>query len=131
MHNNEIQQMLMTIIEYAKSAKLSEFHFIRDWYDYRFCSAKCSSFKLLIKGLRKTSNRLFKKYCLSVASGEGNFNQLLAYQQLQQVIRFYQYELDNYTNMVHEYNAYLMDGHLISAFFGEFRADSDLHDFRE
>ena len=131
MCNNETQQMLMTIIEQAKTAKPSEFRFLRTWRDYKFYKGKVRSFKLLVTGLNKTSERLFKKYCKGVFCCESNFNQLLAYQQLQQVIKFYQQELATYTSMVYEYEAYLMEGHLIQSFLGEIRADSDLHDFRE
>ena len=131
MCNNETQQMLMTIIEHAKTAKPSEFRFLRTWKDYKFCKGKVSSFKLLVSGLNRTSERLFKKYYKGVLSCDNNFNQLLAYQQLQQVIRFYQQELVTYVSMTYEYEAYLMEGHFLSSFLGEIRADSDLHDFRE
>lgn len=131
MCNNETQQMLMTIIEHAKTAKPSEFRFLRTWRDYKFCKGKVSSFKLLVTGLNKTSERLFKKYYKGVLCCDSNFNQLLAYQQLQQVIRFYQQELATYVSMVYEYEAYIMEGHFFPSFLGEIRADSDLHDFRE
>lgn len=131
MCNNETQQMLMTIIEHAKTAKPSEFRFIRTWKDYKFCKGKVSSFKLLVTGLNKTSERLFKRYYKGVLNCDSNFNQLLAYQQLQQVIRFYEQELTTYLSMVYEYEAYLMEGHYFQSFLGEIRADSDLHDFRE
>lgn len=131
MCNNETQELIMTIIEYAKTAKPSEFRFIRNWQDYKFCKSKVSSFKLLIRGLNKTSDRLFKKYYKGTCYGEGNFTQLLAYQQLQTVIRFYERELVTYLDIVYEYEAYLMEGHYLYAFLGEIREDSDLHDFRE
>ena len=131
MCDNETQELIMTLIDHAKNAKPSEFRFIRTWCDYRFCKGKVNSFKLLVQGFNKTSDRLFKIYCDGVNNGAGNFNQLLAYQQLQQVIRFYENELVTYLSIVYEYEAYLMTGHLLSAFFGEIREDSDLHDFRE
>ena len=131
MYDNETQQLMMTIIEHAKTAKPSEFRFIRNWSDYKFHRSKRSSFKLLVSGLRKTSDRLFKKYCVGVSEGNPNFNQLLAFQQLQQVMSFYQQELDTYTDMVYEYDAYLMEGNFLWAFLGAVRPDEDLRDFRE
>lgn len=131
MQNNETQQMLMTIMEHAKTAKPSEFRFLRTWKDYKFCKGKVSSFRLLVSALDKTSERLFKKYYKGVIRCEANFNQLLAYQQLQQVIRFYQQELVTHTSIIYEYEAYLMEGHYFDSLLGEIRKDSDLHDFRE
>lgn len=132
MYNNETQELIMTLIDHAKTAKPSEFRFIHTWRDYQFCKGKVNSFKLLIRGFNETSDHLFKKYCDGVSHNVGNLNQLLAYQQLQQIIRFYENELVTYLNMVCEYKAYLKTGHLLSAtFFGEIREDSDLYDFRE
>lgn len=131
MCNTETQQLLTTIIDYAKTAKLSEFRFIRNWSDYKFYKDQQSFLKPLVRGLYKTSDQLFKKYCKGVTIGEGNINQLLAYQQLQQITKFYQQELNTYTDMLDEYTSYLMKGHLMSAFLGEPRANADMHDFRE
>ena len=131
MQEDEVKQFLISIIEYADTAKLTEFHFIRDWADYRRSKHKCSTLKLLLKTMRRISKRLCKKYCKSVISGNGNFNQLLAYQQLQAVLQFYQQELAVYTDMVYEYEAYLMEGNFMSAFLGDYRAYEDLRDFRE
>lgn len=130
MCNTETQQLLMNIIKYAKTAKLSEFRFIRNWSNYRFYKDQQSFLRPLVKGLYKTSKQLFKKYCKGVLAGEGNINQLLAYQQLCQITKFYQQELNIYTDMLDEYTSYLMKGHLISAFLGEPRADIDMYDFR-
>ena len=36
MQNTETQQMLLKVIEHAQTAKLSEFHLIETWVDYRY-----------------------------------------------------------------------------------------------
>lgn len=133
MCNEETQQFIMTIIDHARTAKPYEFRFIRNHPDYRFFVKKRRSFKLLIKGLTKTSKRLFKKYCAGVAMGAGNFNQLLAYQQLLAVIEFYKSELEVFTDMVYEYEAYLLeDGNWFSsAILGMTRPVTELRDYRE
>jgi hypothetical protein len=131
MHDNETQQMILTIIEHAKTTKPTEFRFLRNWTDYRFYKGKLRSFKLLIKALNSGCDRLFKNYCSSVVSGEGDLNKLLAYQQMLEVIDFYQRELFTITDMLCEYDTYLMEGHLFWAFLGESRSDADMRDFRE
>ena len=133
MCNEEPKQLILYFIDNAKTAKPSEFHFIRNWKDYRKCVFQRRSFKLLVHALSRTSDRLYKKYLKGVSRGEGNFNQLLAYQQLQLTIKFYQGELDTYTDMVYEYDAYLMEScnFLDSALFGYVRPTEDLHDFRD
>lgn len=65
--------------------------------------------------------------------GAGNFNQLLAYQQLLMVIKFYKHELEIFTDMVYEYEAYLLeDGNWFSsAILGMTRPVTELRDYRE
>jgi hypothetical protein len=103
MHDNETQQMILKIIEHAQTAKLSEFRSIRNWSDYRYHRGKRRSFKLIVKALEKGSDRLFKRYCNSIIDGDGNFNQLVAYQQLYHVIRFYQQELTTIESMLKDF----------------------------
>ena len=125
------QQMILEIINYAKSAKLSEFQFIRNWSSYRYYQGKRRSYKLLVKALREGRARLLNTYCNSVDFGEGDFNKLLAYHQMQKVLQFYLHELSVIEDMIFEYEAYLMESHLLYAFFGGYRTDDDLRDFRE
>lgn len=131
MQEDEIKQFLISIMEHASTAKLPEFHFIRYWSEYQFCRRKRTSLKLLLKTLRRISKRLFKKYHKSVCKDKGNFNQLLAYQQLQVTMQFYQQELQVYTDMIYEYEAYLMEGNFFAAFLGNIRDYADLRDFRD
>lgn len=131
MHDDEIKQLLITIIETAKTTKLSEFRFIRNWSDYRFCKGKRRSYKLLIQSLQRVSGRLFKKYCSGVVNGTNNINQLLAYQQLQETMQYYTSEYNTYTDMVFEYEAYLMEGNYLGALLGDIRPYDDLRDFRD
>lgn len=131
MYYNDTQQMMLTIIEHAQTAKPSEFHLIRNWKEYRYYKGKRRSFKLLTKALRKGVDRLLTRYCDSVATGKENFNTLVAYQQMVEVLTFYERELATVTGMIYEYEAYLFEGNYVSAFLGEIRSDADMHDFRE
>ena len=93
MKDKETQQLIISILEFARDTKPSEFRLLRTWQDYKLYKNKRTAYKLLVRGLNRTSNRLFKKYCTGVSIGEGNINQLLAYQQLQTTLRFYEHEI--------------------------------------
>lgn len=131
MNKKEEQQLLTTIFEQANSAKPSEFHFICNWTDYKFYRGKRKSYRLLIRILNKGATRLLRGYCNSVVTGDANFLKLLAYQQLLQVIEFYEKELNTYIDMINEYEAYLFEGNLLWSFLGGYRPEEDLRDFRE
>lgn len=131
MKDKEIKQLIISVLDFARETKPSEFRLLRTWEDYTLYRRRRTAYRLLIQGLTRTSNRLFKKYCKGASLGEGNVNQLLAYQQLQQALRFYEHELEVFTNIISEFNAYLMKGNLLSSFMGEIRSISDVHDFRE
>lgn len=131
MQDLEVQQMMLTIIEHAQSAKPTEFRFIGNWSEYRFYKGKRRFFKLLIKALQSGTSRLLKQYCASVVTGDTNFNKLLAYQQMQQVVSFYEHELQTVKDMIDEYETYLASGHFLWAFLGDPRAEEDLVDFRK
>lgn len=131
MKDKETQQLIISVLEFARDTKPSEFRLLRTWSEYSTYKRKRSAYKLLVRGLTKTSDRLFKKYCYGICIGEGNINQLLAYQQLQQTLQFYQHEVDVFTDIIYEFEAYLMEGNLLGSFMGEIRSISDMHDFRE
>lgn len=131
MKDKEIQQLIISVLDFARETKPSEFRLLRTWKDYLLYRRKRTAYRLLVQGLTRASNQLFKKYYKGVSLGEGNVNQLLAYQQLQQALRFYEHELEVFTNIISEFNAYLMKGNLLSSFMGEIRPISDVHDFRE
>jgi hypothetical protein len=131
MLDNEEQKLLTTIFEHAQSAEPSQFQFICNWEDYKFYKGKRKSYRLLLKVLNKGATRLLQGYCNSVTTGNANFVKLLAYHQMSSVIAFYEQELSTYIDMINEYEAYLLEGHLLWAFLGESRAEEDLQDFRE
>lgn len=128
---NETQQKLLTILEHAQTAKPSEFRLILNWNDLKYCQHKVKSFKLLVKGLRRAADGLFKGYCTGVANSESDFVKLLAYQQLVQAVVFYENEIKVFLEMLDEYDTYLGKGNFLWAYLGGMRAEEDLRDFRK
>lgn len=130
MPNSDVQQMLTTIIDHAQSSESFEFRFIDSWTAYKFYKDKRRSFRILVKALESGSERLLKNYCKKVISGTANLNSLLAYKQLLRIIDFYKQELNTITDMLDEYEAYLMHGNFFWSYLGEIRSVSDMYDFR-
>lgn len=131
MNITESQKLLLDIIEYAETENLSTFRLISCWSEYRFYIGKRKSYKVLVKGLKKSSDRIFKNYCARVPAGISNFNSLLAYQRLIKVSDFYKKEVETISAMIDEYETYLSCGNFFWSFLGATRAQIDMHDFRE
>jgi hypothetical protein len=132
MATSEFQEMILKVIKHAETAKLSEFQLIATWAEYRNYKGKRKAFKLLVDGLRKSSDRLFKKYCRGVTVGFSNFNTLLAYQRLVSTAEFYKKELAVIDDMLDEYETYLFSqGNLLWAHLGAYRSDADMRDYRK
>jgi hypothetical protein len=130
MADTEMHEFMSTVLEHAQSGKHIEFHFLRSLSEYKFYKRKCRSFKFLIKILQKGADRLYKNYCISIEAGTSNFTKLLAYQQMLHVIDFYKEDVATMTEMLYEYDAYLLEGNYIFALIGELRPEEDLVDFR-
>ncbi len=131
MASAELMDMILKVIEHAETAKLSEFQLITTWAEYRKYRNKRKAFKLLINGLRKSSNRLFKRYCRTVTAGISNFTTLLAYQRLYTTMKFYEKEIETLSDMLDEYETYLFLGNLFWAYIGFSRSAEDMVDFRK
>jgi hypothetical protein len=121
MQDTEMHEMLLSIIKHAQTAKPSQFRLLRNWFEYTQCRKQCRTFKLALKALRRGTRRLLKNYCKGVAEGNSDLNKLLAYQQMQAVIAFYERELVTIGSMTVEYEAYLSAGNFLDAFLGASR----------
>ena len=130
MYNTEAYQLMSTIIDQAQAGQFTEFQFLHNWDEYKFYKGKCRAYRLLVKTLQKSTNRLFKSYCSSVTQGSCNFTKLLAYHQMLQTINYYKTEIVTITDMILEYEAYLTCSNFLYAFLGATRAEEDLIDFR-
>lgn len=131
MTENEIQLFILNMIDYAKSSDNLKFYFLRSWAEYRELKNKYRTLKIVLKVLKKSANRLFKEYCKDVISQVSNFNKLLAYRQLLIAIEFYEKEISVISDIIYEYDAYLMDSKFLYALFGGVRSPEDMRDFRE
>jgi hypothetical protein len=118
MQDNDAQQLLTEIINYAEQAKQSEFQFITSWQEFMFYRKKHKSTKLVIKVMQKCATNLLNTYCKDIASGYADVTQLLAYTQFLDIIAFYKNELDTLKLMLDEYDEYLGHGNFWKSFLG-------------
>lgn len=131
MQNNEVQQMLTTIIEHAQTKPHVSFKLLTNWSDYKYYQGKRKYFKVLIRVLDRGAERLFKNYCKDVTIGTSSVTKLIAFNQLQQIRKYYEIELQTVTEMIWEYEAYLLEGNYLWAFLGSIRSEEDMRDFRK
>lgn len=118
MQNTESQQLLLDIIEQAKTGQLLEFRYIRSWSEFTYCWQQAKSTRLLVRTLNSSSKKLFKSYCKDVIAGISDVNKILAYAQLQDVIAFYERDLETLKRMIKDYDEYLRDGYFWYSLLG-------------
>lgn len=122
MTDQETDLLIKDILHKALNGESQPFKYILSWKEFRYYLGWIRSTKLLIKALRASANKLFKKYCKTVIAGISDVTVLLAYQQLLDVIVFYENEIKTVQSMLDEYDEYLGDwGNFFKALFGEER----------
>jgi hypothetical protein len=128
MTDNDI---LVQLIEHAQAEEYSTFKYIRNWSDYRFTKRNQKALLSTVDALQTSCDRTFNSYCREVRTGTADVTKLIAYTVLRSALKFYEKELSVFNNMVYEYEAYLLEGNYLHAFFGAERTDDELWDFRE
>jgi hypothetical protein len=128
--DKDVQAVLLRIFTFAETSKLSEFHFLRTWYEYREYYLKYKNLKKLIKILKRNSKRILRAYWRAISIGEQD-NKLCTYMYLSKIISFYEQEFAVVSDMVDEYEAYLFSGYLLSSYMGFTRSEDQLEDFRK
>ena len=131
MTKSESRQLLADLIEYAEAGKKLRFEFICNWPTY--CKHRISrrTFLTIIDSLNYAADSMLKRYCKGLQDGTADFTDLLVRKSLLKAVEFYNCEMLMITDRIYEYEAYLMDGHLLTALLGEERARCDLFDHRE
>jgi hypothetical protein len=125
-------ELLAEIISRAESGEHSKFNYITSWRVYKTKTLSRKATQLLIHSLDRSANTLFKRYCKAVKGGNGNVMDLLVRNALLRTKKFYEKELAILEDMISEYNAFLIDGNLISQLLlSEIRPISECWDRRD
>ena len=126
MQQTEAQELLLNIIEHTKEPH-TPFTFIINWAEFRFCQQNHRATKLIIRTLESAAASLFKDYCRDVADGSADINKLLAVKQLEEVILYYEKELETLERMLNDYDEYLGQGNFWYSILGGERNLWSLH----
>ena len=113
------EDILKEIFARAEKRQFTEFRFIRNLEEFIYWLNITKANKLIIKTLTESANNLFKKYCKDVVECVANSQELFAYTELRDIIKFYKTELITINSMTAEYKDYLCHGNFIRAFLGE------------
>ena len=127
------QDVVIALIERAQAGEHLPFKLITNISEYFVNRTSRRAIKSVIKSLIKSRDRVFKRYCKQVANGEGDFEQLLVCNALQDTAEFYKAEIRIITDMIDEYDEYLLTSinNLIGAILFEERPENKLWDHRE
>lgn len=119
----ESQEIVQVIIERAHERKFTQFRLLENWYDFQECRTQAEATATVIKLLNKSNANLLKSYCKTVIAGVSEFDQIMAYAEIQEVIDFYERELSTLNQMIEEFYNYLSHGNLLYSFLGGNRFD--------
>ena len=127
------EDFMSDLIDKATTEKHRQFLFLRTWQEYREAKKIQRAHKLLVSSLKQSLDKLFKKYCKSVDTGETEIIKLLAYNTIKRVLAFYEEELRILTEMIYEYEAYLLtdDNFARAWLLGIPRSIDELRDYRD
>jgi hypothetical protein len=115
------EDILKEIFARAEERQFTKFRFIRNLEEFAYWLDITKANKLIIKTLIESANNLFKKYCKDVVGCVANSQELFAYTELRDIIKFYETELVTINSMTAEYKDYLCHGNFINALLGEER----------
>lgn len=122
MTEQDFTLIIQDIITRAQEGRAFPFRAIRYWGEFKYFQKYARSTKIIIRVLRTSANNLFKDYCRGVITGISDITQLLAYEQLLDIIDFYEEELKTIQAMVDDYDEYLGNfGNFVGALLGERR----------
>ena len=130
MEDNELQ-VAEQLIQRAKKGEHSEFEFIRSIEEYFAARTIKKTLRKVIKSFTTPRNNLYSAYIESIKAGTNNLNVILAFSELEQVIKFYEDEIWIISDMIDEYRVYVHSGHIIDTIIGNYRKEEDLVDFRK
>lgn len=127
---DNFQDWLVQLIDRAQKKKFSEFQIIRNWAEYKAAREIRQALTAVTNCLEKSLRKVLKGYCKDIVKGTAKVDTILAYNILKDTYKFYQKELETINYTIWEYEAYLLAGNYLNAFFGAERTDDDLQDHR-
>lgn len=127
------QEIAKLLIERASSGEHVPFKLIQTIQECFRTRTSRRAVKRVVKSLQASQDRLFKQYCKSIPSGKADVNTLLVCGVLKKTLGFYVEEYQILTDMIDEYDEYLLTdvNNLIGSILFEERPANKQWDHRE
>ena len=107
MQEQEAREIINELIQQAEDKDYIEFKLITTWNEYWYYLQQERALKVVIKVLKACIKATFDSYCKEVPLGGADFNKLLACRHLEDVITFYEQDLQTVKKMNAEYDNHL------------------------
>ena len=127
---NTNDDLTADLINNARSGKHRQFQFLMSYREYSGAKQVRHALSLLVSSIRQSTTKLFKRYCKTVSAGVSDVNVLLAYCNTCQILEYYGEELKIITDMIVEYECYLVNGNWLDFILGSQRTADKLWDHR-
>lgn len=124
------QNIFSELNSFAESGEHTKFRLLQNWQEYSFYCKVRQSTITLIDFLEKSADTQLKNYCKDIILGSTDVYKLLAYKHIIKIRNCYLIELETITDMIREYEAYLMEGNLLFAYLGDTRPADKQWDHR-
>ena len=124
------KDLMSELIYNAESNNHRQFQYLRNYKEYRRAKQVRRTHVLLVSSIKQSLAKQFTRYCKAVAAGESDVISLLAYCTTDNVLSFYEEELETLSSMIIEYECYLANGNLFDFILGLNRPDDKLWDHR-
>ena len=124
------EDLMSELIHNATTGKHRQFRLLRNWQEYSRIRKIKRTHVLLVTSIRKSADKLFKKYCENITTGQTDITKLVAYCTTIKILRFYEEELKTIEDMIVEYECYLANGNWLDFVLGVQRPFDKLWDHR-
>lgn len=132
MVNKEIneEEIFTELVEQALEGKHTSFEFIKNFDQFLFAIGCWKDRKNLVKLFKQLEKEFIKEYVEQIKTSEQDFNLIASIKQVATVKEYYKEEAAILAEMIKEYKAYVLNGHIVSTIVGIDRREEDLYDFR-
>ena len=124
------KDLMSELVYNAESGNHRQFKYLRNYLEYRRARQVKRALAILVSSIKRSLKRQLKNYCKTITIGETDVIKLLAYSTSVKVLEFYEEELKTVTDMIIEYECYLVNGNLFDFILGSYRPEEKLWDHR-
>ena len=124
------EDIMSELVYNAESGKHRQFQYLSNYIEYRRARQLRRTHELLVASLKQSLTKQLKRYCKAVKACESDVTHLLAYKTTENILAFYEEELNIINSMIIEYECYLVNGNLLDFVFGYQRTADKLWDHR-